>query len=295
MRIRALSSLLLLFGCAHAAPPLPQAASAATAARGEYLVRNVGVCGGCHSADEKDPDGALSGGRQFRDWRIGVAQASNLTPDDATGLGTWSEAEIVRAIRTGVRKDGRLLAPVMPYVWLSDMSDDDAFSIARYLKSLPPAHNEVRQSPNLIFKIGRALMLRPARSVPAEPQRGPTAAYGAYLSQHAGLCAECHTPRGGIRDEADRSRLFAGVPHPPKGFPAAPSNLTPDPATGIGRWSEADFIRTIRTGVDPGGNKLNPFMPWRQNYRMTDDDLLAIDRFLRTLPPIHNLVPRKKE
>jgi mono/diheme cytochrome c family protein len=291
MRIRALPSLLVIFGCAHATPPLPPAAPS-TAARGEYLVRNVAVCGGCHSADEKNPDGPLSGGKEFRNWRVGVIRASNLTSDDATGLGTWSEAEIVRAIRTGVRKDGRLLAPVMPYDWFNDMSDDDAFSIAKYLKSLPPVHNDVRQEPNLIFKIGRALMLHPARSVPAQPQRGPTAAYGGYLSQHVGLCAECHTPRSGIRNANDRSQLFAGVAHPPKEFPAAPSNLTPDPATGIGRWSEEDFIKTIRTGVDPGGDKLNPFMPWHQNARMTDDDLRAIYLFLRTLPPIMNRVPR---
>src|ERR1700754_3166836 len=92
-------------------------------ARGEYIVRNAATCGGCHSADERNPDGPLSGGTEFKDWRLGTIRASNLTPDSATGLGTWTEADIVRALRDGQRKDGRILAPVMPYDWLHRMSD----------------------------------------------------------------------------------------------------------------------------------------------------------------------------
>src|SRR5213592_2249103 len=146
----------LILSCSHTQIPLPAMprAERIDPGRGEYIVRNVAVCGQCHSADERDPDGALSGGREFHDWRIGTARASNLTPDNATGLGTWSEAEIVRALRNGQRKDGRLLAPVMPYEWLHEMSDDDAFAVAHYLKSLPPVHNAVAQSPSIFFKIG---------------------------------------------------------------------------------------------------------------------------------------------
>jgi mono/diheme cytochrome c family protein len=282
-------------GCGHSQIPLPAAARAMAsdaASRGEYIVRNVAVCGGCHSASERDPDGPLSGGREFRDWRIGVARASNLTPDNDTGLGAWSEAEIVRAIRNGQRRDGRLLAPVMPYEWFHEMSDDDAFAVARYLKSLPPVHNSISQSPSIFFKIG-ALFLGPKPAVSATaPPRAATAEYGGYLSQHAGLCAECHTPRGGIRSTPDKSRLFAGIANPPKGFPAKPANLTPD-ATGIAKWTEADFLQTIHGGVTPDGDHLHPFMPWQQNRRMTDDDLRAIYRFLRTVPPIHNEIPEE--
>lgn len=289
----------LLAACAHTNVQLPSAPAAtangaADAARGESIVRNVAVCGGCHAAGEGNPDGPLSGGHEFRNWRLGVVRASNLTPDDATGLGTWSEAEIVRAIRNGVRKDGRLLAPAMPYVWFNDMSDADAFAVARYLKSLPPVSHPVRQDYNLVFRFGRTFLLHPAPAhAVAETPRGATAEYGGYLSQHAGLCAECHTPRGGLKDEADKSRLFAGAA--PKDFPANPSNLTPDNATGTGTWSEAAFVQTIRTGIDPRGMHLHPFMPWHQNARMTDDDLRAIYRFLRTVPPIHNEVPPKNE
>ena len=220
--------------CSHGPIPAPALAppaldEGALVARGEAIVRNIAVCGGCHSADPKNPDGPLSGGREFRDWRIGVARAANLTSDRATGLGDWTDGEIARAIRNGVSRNGRLLAPVMPYEWFHEMSDQDALAVARYLRTLPPVHNSVAQSPNLIFKAGKALFLhpRPAMTVPM-PAGGAAPEYGAYLTQHVGLCAECHTPKSGLLNRPDRSRLFAGTADPPKDFPANPSNITPD-------------------------------------------------------------------
>ncbi len=289
----------VLGGACHRSVPLPTLQpvtaenDAALVARGEYIVRNAASCGGCHGERGK-PDGPLAGGSEFKDWRIGTARASNLTPDPATGLGTWTDAEIVRALRTGEAKDGRLLAPVMPYDWFNDMSDDDAVAVARYLKSETPVAHAVKESPNATFKLARALFLGPkAAAHRTAPRRGLSAAYGEYLSQHVALCGECHTPRHGLESTPDRARLFAGDAHPTKDFPANPSNLTPDSATGIGRWTEAEFIQTIRTGVNPQGDSLNPFMPWHQNRRMTDEDLRAIYRYLRTIRPIDNVVPRR--
>lgn len=301
IRLTLMVGVSLTLSCRHAQVPLPILPAAGVAetsvlrTRGEYVVRNAAVCGQCHAADPKrDVDGPLSGGREFRDWRIGTARAANLTPDPVTGLGMWSEGEIIRALRNGQRKDGRLLAPVMPYEWFHKMSDDDALAVAHYLKSLEPVRNEVRQSPNFWFKLGKLLFLRPKPFIASSaPPRGPAAEYGGYLAQHVGLCADCHTPRTGIRSAPDRSRLFAGMAKPPKGFPANPANLTPDTQTGIGAWSEEDFLRTLRTGVSRRGFSLNPFMPWRQLQRMSDDDLRAIYRYLRTLPPIRNEVPRR--
>jgi mono/diheme cytochrome c family protein len=290
---------LLVTGCGARRVPLPQltetAPGMASAARGEYVVRNVAVCGHCHAADAKhDPDGALSGGMEFRNWRLGTVRASNLTADAETGLGGWSEAEIVRALRNGQRRDGRLLAPVMPYEWFHRMSDDDALAVSRYLKTLPGVRNQVTQSPNLIFKLGKVFFLRPKKAIPAAaPPRALTAEYGGYLARHVGLCADCHTPRGRLFAKPNKSRLFAGNARPPKGFPANPSNLTPDPTTGVGSWSEEDFLRTIRTGVDPAGRTLHSFMPWEQMRRMSDDDLRAIYRYLRFLRPSRNHVPRR--
>jgi cytochrome c553 len=279
--------------CSHAQVPLPQlpegaSSSMASPARGEYIVRNVAVCGSCHAAvgAERDPDGPLSGGAEFHNWRIGTSRASNLTPDPETGLGAWSEAEIVRALRNGQSRNGRLLAPVMPYEWFHEMSDEDAFAVARYLRSLPPVRNEVKQSPNLVFRLGK-IFLRPKPAIATTaPPRSASAEYGGYLSQHVGLCADCHTQRGGLLQKADKSRLFAGMSKPPKGFPSPTPNITPHPEAGIGKWSEADFVKAMRTGVTPSGEKLKPFMPWPKLQRMTDDDLHAIYAYLRTVPAI---------
>jgi mono/diheme cytochrome c family protein len=297
-----LACCALVVSCHRVSMPLPPVTetvldTSGLVARGEYIVRNVAVCGGCHAADpRRSRDGPLSGGMEFKDWRIGTARASNLTSDSLTGLGAWSDAEIVRAIRNGLARDGRLLAPIMPYEWFSGMSDRDALAVARYLRSLPPVRKEVKQSHNFVFALARLFFLGPkGETRVSAPPRGPTAAYGGYLSQHVGLCADCHTPRRGIRSTPDRRRLFAGNASPPKSFPANPSNLTPDTATGIGTWTEAAFLRTLRTGVDPKGDSLHAFMPWREVRRMSDDDLRAIYIFLRSLPPVRNEVPPRSQ
>lgn len=291
--------LLLAAGCAGVDAPLPDLPPVAPAerealvARGEYVVRTLSVCGHCHAADTREPDGPLSGGFAFRNWRLGTIRASNLTPDSATGLGAWTEAEIVRALRTGVRRDGRLLAPVMPYQWFHAMGENDALAVALYLRSLSPVSNRIESSPGILFRLSRGLLLGTARAAAGPPPpRGPTAAYGRYLANHVALCADCHTPRTGLMQTHDRRRLLAGEPSPPTGFPANPPNLTPDPGTGLGRWSEEDFARAMRTGVTPAGDTLHRFMPWPQFRRMTGDDLTAIYRYLRELEPVRQEVPR---
>lgn len=295
----ALLAVCLLAGCGGGQVPLPDLPAAvdttAILARGEYLVRDVAVCGHCHAADPQNPDGPLSGGLEFQNWRLGTIRASNLTPDSATGLGAWSAAEIVRAIRTGADREGDVLAPVMPYHWFHGMSDRDALAVALYLKSLDPVTNEVENDPNLVFEAAELLFLRPEEAPQGTaPPRAPTAEYGRYLANHAALCADCHTPRTGLRSTPDLDRRFAGQADPPEGFPANPDNLTPDPETGIGRWSEEQFLATLRTGVNPQGDSLHAFMPWRQYQRMTEEDLRALFRYLQTLPPIRHHVPERE-
>ena len=304
MRHRVRSTLVIatvatIVGCRQPIVPGSEAAGTVAidtgdlVARGRYIVRNAATCGGCHAASEQNPDGPLSGGMEFKDWRLGTIRAANLTPDSATGIGAWSEADIVRALRNGQRPSGRVLAPVMPYDWMHRMSDADAFAVAYYLKSQPPVNNEVHQSPNLVFRTAQLFRAPDNPIVVVAPRRGPTAAYGDYLANHVAMCAHCHTPRSGVRDEYDDKRAYAGDASPPKGFPMNPANITPDSATGIGRWTETEFIRTMRTGVDPSGDTLHPIMPWRTMGRMTDDDLRAIYRYLRTVTPIYNSVTRK--
>ncbi|MGH7461534.1 MAG: c-type cytochrome [Longimicrobiales bacterium] len=283
--------------------PLPELAPSAVGdtagmvARGEYVVRTLAVCGHCHAASpQRNPNGPLSGGFAFRNWRLGTVRASNLTPDSATGLGAWSDAEIVRAIRNGEDRAGHVLAPVMPYEWFHEMSDRDALAVARYLRSQKAVHNEVVNEPNLAYRLAKVFMLGPKKSSGPQraPARGATADYGGYLANHVALCADCHTRRHGLQQKPDRHSLFAGNSKPPAGFPANPSNLTPDSLTGIGRWSEADFLRTMRTGVDPVGDSLHAFMPWREYKRMSENDLKAVYRYLRTVPGIRYRVPERE-
>ena len=302
MRTRTIVFILAFALCACGGGHVPLPSVSATnigdttglVARGEYIVRNVAVCGSCHAADPKNSDGALSGGMAFRGWRLGTVRAANLTPDAATGLGGWSEAEIMRAIRDGEDRNGRVLAPVMPYFWFHDMSDRDAFAVARYLKSQPAISNVVKSRHSLAYKFGELFFLhvddKPSKPAPA---RAATAQYGEYLAQHVALCADCHTQRGGLQQTPQMDKLLAGSAHPPSDFPANPANLTPDVETGTGDWSDGDFLRTIRTGIDPEGHKLNPFMPFHALARMSDDDLLAIFRYLHSLKPIRNPVPHR--
>ena len=263
--------------------------TAGLATRGEYLVRTVANCGHCHAADAREPDGALIGGHEFSNWRIGTVRASNLTPDPTTGIGAWSDAEIVRAIRTGTDRDDNVLAPVMPYAWFSGMALRDALAITRYLRTLQPVSHEVENDFNLIYRAAEMLVLGAAEAEDrALPPRGATVENGRYLALHVALCADCHTPRGGIQNKPDMDMLFAGTDSPPAGFPANPANITPDTATGIGAWTEEEFVRSLRTGVTPDGEEMHPFMPWQQFRDMADDDLRAVYRYLRTVPPIDN-------
>lgn len=294
-----ISGTFALAGCGGGDVPLPALSPSTVGdttgltARGEYLVRSVAVCGHCHSADPRNADGPLSGGRAFSNWRLGTIRASNLTPDPETGLGSWSEAQIVRAIRSGLDNDGRLLAPVMPYEWFRGMSERDALAIARYLKSQPPVRNPVRNSPNLVYRAARVFVLGPRPpTATVAPRPAADAEYGRYFANHVSLCADCHTPRGGLQNAWDMGRLFAGDAS--SSFPANPANLTPDDETGIGRWSEDDFLRTLRTGINPQGDTLHPFMPWRELRRIREDDQRAIYRYLRTLRAIRNPIPEKE-
>jgi mono/diheme cytochrome c family protein len=126
---------------------LAHALPAAGPSRGEYLAR-IMDCGGCHTGGalvgQPDPKLHLAGSAVgFGVPDIGYFYPPNLTSDRETGLGGWSEADIIRAVRQGVRPDGRPLAPLMPWPSYAALTDEDAAELARYLKSLPPVRNAV--------------------------------------------------------------------------------------------------------------------------------------------------------
>ena len=247
-------------------------ADPATVARGRHVALTR-ACVDCHAAD-------FGGKTVIDEPAIGRVSGANLTTGRGGRGGALDDAQWSRAVRHGVRGDGTSLL-FMPSQEYKGLSDADVAAVAAYVRSLPPVDREL--PPNRIGPVGRVLYMagqielfpgeiidhRAAR--PAAPAAGRTAAYGRYL---ATSCTGCHG-----------AGLSGGrTPGTPSDWPAA-ANLTPDAGTGIGRWTEADFVRALRTGRRPDGTTIDrEHMPWPTFGQMSDDELGAIYLYLRTIP-----------
>jgi mono/diheme cytochrome c family protein len=268
--LAALATLLLQ--AAHAAPTLE---------RGRYLMQGVVACGNCHAArgarGEILAEKGLSGGQVFDDVPF-KAYAANITPDPATGIGKYTDAQLVKAIREGVRPDGRLIGPPMPIEFYRHMSDDDVRSIVIYLKAQPPVANVVAPSE---YRMSLPPNYGPPVGHVKAPPAGPTAKYGEYLANIA-HCMECHT----ARDAAGAPRLAAwgagGMVFKGPWGESVSRNLTP---TGLKDWTDAQIAKAIRTGVDRAGNPYRPPMAYDFYKTINDADMRALIAYLRTLKP----------
>jgi mono/diheme cytochrome c family protein len=291
----------------HPVPSLTAPGDPATIARGEYLFQRTALCWDCHGGEGGGAEAPPAGGRLF-DLRaagpgFGLFYGTNLTPDRETGIGAWSDGELVRALREGIDREGHLVFPVMPYEWYHGMSDADALSIVAYLRSLAPVRNRVpRPQPSFATKALIAfgvLAPKPAIGAPVvAPPRGLTPEYGRYLAAHLSGCAECHTPRDFSNGRYDLTRPMAGglAPFPESGFSPTSSNLTPDADTGMGAWTEAQFLDAMRMGRRPDGTVMMPFMPWPSYARWEEDDLRVVWLYLRSLKPVaHKPAPSRLE
>jgi mono/diheme cytochrome c family protein len=257
--------------------------------RGAYLVTALGACGNCHTPrDAKNqpvPGLELAGGFAFDEATLGHIVGPNITPDKETGIGGWTEGQIVNALRNGKRPDGTVIGPPMPIEMYRGLSDRDAEAIAAYLKSLKPVRRTVARS---TYKIPLPPGYGPIVGHVDEPDRKNKVAYGAYLAGPVAHCLECHTQR--VKGELQRDRLGAGSRELPDfanpGGVTVARNITPDPQDGIGRWSDADVKRAILVGERPDGTKLAGTMPFAAYNKMSSDDVNAIVDYLRTLPPL---------
>ncbi len=275
---------------------------AQTIARGEFLYNSSTLCWSCHgSAGGYRPNEPQAGGRKFDLSNVGpgfgVFYASNLTPDIETGIGAWSDGELVRAIREGVDRAGHLILPVMPYQFDHGMSDEDALALVAYMRSLPPVRHVVpANEPTFAYRaLGVLGIMNPEPAIAAPvvaPPKQVSAEYGEYLAWRDSGCAECHMPRNMNTGELDFTRRLAGALSPidEEGIRASASNLTPDTGTGIGSWTEEQFMSAMRTGQRPNGTVMLPFMPWPSYRLWSDDDLKAIWLYLRALPPVEHQV-----
>lgn len=263
-------------------------------ARGEYLVHALMHCPVCHLPFEEalnirggDRPAMVGGG----EWKLpfGVFRSANITSDEATGIGGWTDGELARVIQTGVGPDGRL--SILMALSVGEVAPDDLRAVVSYLRSTAPVSEErSRSEANLLGKAlfgGLPPTVRSGRWTKAPPS-GPTVERGEYLARGPAYCYGCHSAFD-MKTLTLKEPYFVGsAPEPAKDMPGieivAP-NLTPDPETGwITAWTEDEFVARLRAGRTVHGSK----MPWESYANMTEDDGRAIYRYLRTLPPVVN-------
>jgi mono/diheme cytochrome c family protein len=276
------------------APPPARAASdrAAQVATGEYLAR-IGNCGGCHTARGGQP---FAGGRGIP-TPFGVVRASNLTPDDETGLGRWTAEEFWRALHNGRSKDGRLLYPAFPYTSYTEVTREDSDALFAYLRSLQPVRlpnlpHELRfpYDNQVALAIWRALYFRPG-VFERDASRDAAWNRGAYLVRGLGHCSACHSARN-VLGATDEDAPLAGGAIPMQGW-YAPS-LASNREAGLGDWEIEHIVQLLKVGVTPRGSVLGPMaeVVFRSTQYLKDDDARAIATFLKVLPSTVAEVPR---
>jgi mono/diheme cytochrome c family protein len=280
--------LLALAACLHLRPASEEKveATAERVARGSYLANAAFGCMACHS-DVDDTkyalppkDGTTPGaGGQCWDESVhfpGGVCAPNLTSDAETGLGAWTDGQIMRAIREGIGHRDEGLFPLMPYRDYAHVSDEDVRSIVAYLRSLPPVKRPVAEK-HLNFPVGIFIRLvpRPLEGPVAEPEN-----VGEYLSRQ---CVRCHTPVNGRMQPLEDQRLAGGQEFHLRDGTAAksPSLLV------LTSWTPDQFIARFRGYKEPAPAQAghNTPMPWLAYGDLSDEDLKAIYTFLIT-PPV---------
>ncbi len=255
-------------------PPPANGAPAPDPARGAYIAAIAG-CTTCHER-------TLAGGKEMKLPTGGTARMPNITNDRETGVGAWSDAQIVTAIRRGVRPDGAKLAPLMPYPYYNRMTDADANAVVAYIRSQPPVRKPVKRSDGLPAPVEMASGRGNVDRVE------DLHAHGEYLASLM-HCAACHTPRQGpLANQALAGGMAFGN--------VIAANITPDRDTGIGSWSDDEIIRAVREMKDNTDQDLRPPMAnYRDGYsKLTDEDARALVLYLRSVPPVHHDITADK-
>jgi mono/diheme cytochrome c family protein len=294
LTIRAASRLvaLLLGVISLPATAAAQAPSAAEIARGKYVFGATGGCG-CHTVP-KQPVNA--GGRKY-DGPYGTVYSSNITPDRETGIGGWTDEQLVTAIRLGRRPNGERLVPVHPYTVFNGMAEEDVKALVVFLRTVP-AVKRANVPKKISVPMFESVFLPTWLAAFAPRETPPTAvptsgtARGEYLVRAVAHCGECHTPRT-MTMATDNSRFLAGSPKGPEDSEVP--NITPDKTTGLA-WSEEEIADYLGTGNKPDGDVAGGLMGeviegTLAGYKdMTKADRLAIARYLKTIPPIKNKI-----
>lgn len=230
----------------------------------------------------------LAGGRPFDLGPAGVLLTRNLTPDQQTGIGSWSDEQIKIAVRTGINSEGKLLFPVMPYHVYNTMADADLEALIAYLRTIKPVRNDIPKStiPTDGFPIP------PYQMGIVAPDASDKAARGSYLVNSIMGCTDCHTPIDPVTGAPQMDRYLAGrQPYEGPWGIVYGGNITPDNETGIGTWTEEEIIRAITSGVSKDGRRLI-FMPWFNYVTLKPEDAQAVAYYLKNvLPAVSNEIP----
>ncbi len=262
--------------------------------RGKELFALAGGCG-CHNM----ADGTIgSGGREIP-TPFGTFYGTNITPDRETGIGAWSDAEIIAAIREGYARGKGVEAPVMPYYQFAGMSDADVRALVAYLRTLPSVRRENRAAevtlplPRLAYRAWR-ILFAPRIGAPAETPTEPLDR-GRYLVNHVSICGDCHTARDRF-GAFDLSLYLAGTDDGPDGKPVP--NITPDADTGLAKWRESHFVEVLQTGMLPNMDNVQGMMAevvdgygGGPGYSQApESELRSIAKYMKSVPPVRHHV-----
>lgn len=267
-------------------PGIHASKDTAVIAKGKHLVYSIAHCNACHNKEntesllETGEDIPLTGGFVF-DLPVGKIYSRNITPDKETGIGKYTDGEIARMLRYGVRPDGTAAFDFMPF---HNLSDEDLTAIISYLRAQKPVRNEVPANKlNLLGNVVNAFMVKPvgpSEEILPSVKPDSTASYGRYLVTNVANCSGCHTTRD-ISGSFTGS-LLAGGKLEENGITFLPPNLTPHPESRIYGWTQDMFINRFRMGR---AIKNSP-MPWNNFKHMSDLELKAIYKYLQTVQPM---------
>ena len=254
-------------------------------ARGRYLTQ-AADCEACHTI----PGGkAYAGGRAF-DTDFGTIYSPNITPDKQTGIGSWSDAQFLKAVHEGVDDDGEHLYPAFPYAAFTYLTDEDVLSIKAYLFSLEPVKNVAPENTLRAPYNQRWLMAiwsdfyNPNKRFEPVADRSPEWNRGAYLVEGLGHCGDCHTPRTALQALDNRRKFAGGMAEGWRAY-----NLSSDKESGIGAWTEADLTQYLTTGHSM--NRGTAFGPMAEAVhlsfaKLTPADVKAIVTYVRSVPAV---------
>lgn len=235
-----------------------------------------------------DTDKLLAGGRLFDLGPAGQIFTRNLTPDQSTGIGAWTDDQIKTAVKSGKTPSNEVLFPIMPYHTYNSMADADLDAVIAYLHSVKAVSNAEPQ--DTVSKQG--LQAIPFKSGISAPDPSDKAGRGAYLVNSVVTCTDCHTPVDPATGAPLMDKYLAGgQPYEGPWGIVYGGNITPDKGTGLGDWSEAEIKRALLSGIRKDGRRLI-LMPWYAYNALTEADADAIVYYLKNgLPAVKNEVP----